>query len=184
MITIKDLAKEMNVSYEAVRQQVKRYAKRELEGHVYATGKVQYLDDFAVEFLRAKRTLSPVVVSQGNSNEEIEHLQNANKKLLLEVDAAKDEVIALQKELLKNSNAVALLKAAEDQQAKLEKDLKEARQEAKEADRERRESEDRAWKRERELENKAADLQKQLDRLAVAGFWERRKILKELKRKK
>ena len=98
MITIKELARELDVSYEAVRQQVKRYANRELDGHIFATGKVQYLDAFAAEFLKTKRNLSPVVVVQQDKDEATKALEDENKALL-------QKIAILQEDLLKSKES-------------------------------------------------------------------------------
>lgn len=42
MISLKDYAKNKNVSYEAVRKQVNRY-KTELEGHIHKVNRTQYM---------------------------------------------------------------------------------------------------------------------------------------------
>lgn len=55
MISLKDYAKNKNVSYEAVRKQVNCY-KTELERHIHKVNRTQYLDDEAVPFLDSKRT--------------------------------------------------------------------------------------------------------------------------------
>ena len=44
MITIRDYAKENNVSYEAIRKQIKRY-EDELNGHIIKQNRTQFLDD-------------------------------------------------------------------------------------------------------------------------------------------
>ena len=52
LISIKDYAKNNRISYEAVRQQVKRYSA-ELAGHIVKDGRQQFLDEEAVLFLKA-----------------------------------------------------------------------------------------------------------------------------------
>lgn len=61
MISIKDYAAQKNVSYEAVRKQIKRY-ETQLDGHLERVGRTLYLDDDAVAFLDDKRKKNPVVV--------------------------------------------------------------------------------------------------------------------------
>ena len=79
--TIKELSKELNCSYEAVRKQVKRYS-RELKEHIYTEHKTQYLDDYACDFIRSKRADSPVVITQAKIDEATEELHKKYVALL------------------------------------------------------------------------------------------------------
>ena len=88
--TIKQLAQDMNCSYEAVRQQVNRY-RRELAGHISYLAQGQTLDDYACEFLRSKRKESPISVVNIDRNERMKDLED-------ELRAAKDVIIRLQGE--------------------------------------------------------------------------------------
>ena len=88
--TIKQLAQDMNCSYEAVRQQVNRY-RRELAGHISYLAQGQTLDDYACEFLRSKRKESPISVVNIDRNERMKELED-------ELRAAKDVIIRLQGE--------------------------------------------------------------------------------------
>lgn len=80
LISLKDYAAQNNVTYEAVRQQVVRYAE-ELEGHIVKDGRQQFLDDEAVEFLDGKRQKNPVTIIQASKDEEIERLKRENENL-------------------------------------------------------------------------------------------------------
>lgn len=84
MISIKDYAKQNNVTYEAVRQQIKRY-REQLDDHIIQDGRTQYLDDIAVTFLDERRQKNPVVVYQQGKDETIEamrlELEGAYKKI-------------------------------------------------------------------------------------------------------
>lgn len=124
MISIRDLAKQNGVTYEAVRQQVKRYAD-ELEGHIHVEGRTQYLDDYAVELLESKRQASPVVVYEANKDEEIARLRDENKNLLLQLNAKNDKIVLLQDQLLEAAKTPLLLAAAQS-------DLAEAKSKAAE----------------------------------------------------
>lgn len=205
MITIKDLAKQLDVSYEAVRQQVKRYADRELEGHIVAAGKVQYLDEFAVEFLRSKRNLSPVVLVQQDRDAAYEQIEQENKALLVKVAAQADKISELSEWKSENAlllaeakNTQRLLQAAEERAhtaegaldiAIAEKlDAIEAKKVIQEqlagAEQRARAAEDVAEAAGQEADRAkadAAELQAKLERLANAGWFERRRILKDLK---
>ena len=55
MISIKDYAKQKNVSYEAVRKQLVRY-KDELQSHITTKNRMRFLDDYAVNFLDPRLT--------------------------------------------------------------------------------------------------------------------------------
>lgn len=101
MISIKEYAREKNVTYEAVRKQVRRYQK-ELEGHISRINRTQYLDDEAVAFLDKKRAESPIIVLETSKDEEIQRLSNENKALLL-------KVAELQEQLLQEKDQVKLL---------------------------------------------------------------------------
>lgn len=98
MISLKDYAKNKNVSYEAVRKQVHRY-KNELEGHIHKVNRTQYLDDEAVAFLDSKRTESPVILLQMDKDEEIQRLSDENKALLVQIAQIQNELIQTRKAL-------------------------------------------------------------------------------------
>ena len=80
MISIKDYAKQKNVSYEAVRKQLVRY-KDELQSHITTKNRMRFLDDYAVNFLDQKRAASPIIIVQMDKDEEIERLKNENADL-------------------------------------------------------------------------------------------------------
>lgn len=92
MISIKDYASQKNVSYEAVRKQVKRY-ETQLDGHLERIGRTLYLDDDAVAFLDEKRKKNPVVVVQEDTDRVVQGLYSENKQLLIKITALQDELI-------------------------------------------------------------------------------------------
>lgn len=102
MISLKDYAKNNGISYEAVRQQVKRY-KVELQDHIYKENKTQFLDEEAVIFLDEKRKKNPVHVIQQEKNEELEVLRAENKSLLV-------QIAELQNQLIKKDEKIDQLK--------------------------------------------------------------------------
>lgn len=108
MISLKDYAKNKNVSYEAVRKQVNRY-KTELEGHIHKVNRTQY--DEAVAFLDSKRTESPVILLQMDKDEEIQRLSDENKALLVHIDQIQNELIQTQKVLSAEKDSVKQLQA-------------------------------------------------------------------------
>lgn len=104
MISLKDYAKQKNISYEAVRQQINRY-QDEIGEHIHKVGRAKFLDDEAVAFLDERRKKNPVVVLKMDQEEKITQLENENKALLLmvaELQQAlldeKDQVKVLQQE--------------------------------------------------------------------------------------
>ena len=84
MLTIKQIAEQQNVSYEAIRKQVIRY-ELELQDHILKKGRTQYFDEYAVEFLNSKRKENPVVIIQTDKDDTIRALENENKALLIKV---------------------------------------------------------------------------------------------------
>lgn len=94
MISIKEYAKKNNVSYEAIRQQVKRY-EAELEGHIHKQNRTQFLDDEAVSILDQHRQESPVVILNQDIDDKIKQLEEENKNLLIKVAAQADKIAEL-----------------------------------------------------------------------------------------
>lgn len=108
--TIKDIAKEFNCSYEAVRQQTKRYSK-ELAAHAYSNGRITYYDQWAVDFIDRHRNKNIVVEE---SNDIIEELQKKNEILLEKVAVQADKLAAQSEELRQNDKL--LLEAENNKQ--------------------------------------------------------------------
>lgn len=100
MKSIKEYAKEKQVSYEAVRKQISRY-KDELKGHIQKVGRTQYLDEEAEQFLNEKRNSSPVVLIQASKDEELEALRKEKEMLLLKVAELQDQLLK-EKDQVKN----------------------------------------------------------------------------------
>ena len=91
MISLKDYAKQNNITYEAVRSQVKRY-REQLGDHIIQDGRTQYLDDVAVAFLDERRQKNPVVVYQQGKDETIEELRQEVSRLLLKQEKLRDRI--------------------------------------------------------------------------------------------
>lgn len=130
--TIKELAQELDCSYEAVRQHVKRY-QRQLSDHISYIGKSQYLDEWACDFIKSKRVESPITVRTVERNERITELENENKLLLQQLAVVQNEMLKLkdEKHALELENArIALLEA--DNEAK-DKKVEEAVKTAEDA---------------------------------------------------
>jgi hypothetical protein len=113
VISLKDYAKQNNVTYEAVRQQVIRYAD-ELGEHIIRDGRQQLLDEEAVAFLDAKRQKNPVVIIQQDKDEIIEQLRKEKEQLLTKIASQADKISELSE--WKSDNAVAIAESNHRQQ--------------------------------------------------------------------
>lgn len=134
--SIKDYAKSRKITYEAARQQVKRYEK-ELQGHIHWQNRTQYLDDYAVELLDDHRQQNPVVVVNQDRDAELEQLRSENKTLLQQVAMLQDKLLTAQESAIEAAKQTVLLDAAQADKAALQERVKEleaerdaARQEA------------------------------------------------------
>lgn len=119
VMSIKDYARARKISYEAARQQVKRYAD-ELAGHISRQNRTQYLDDYAVGLLDDHRQQSPIVIVNQDRDEEIERLRTENKALLQQIATLQDRLLTAQDSLLDASKQAAMLEAAEADRSRLE----------------------------------------------------------------
>lgn len=120
VITLRDYAKQNNISYEAVRKQVVRYTA-ELEGHLIKEGRQQFLDEEAVAFLDAKRQKNPVAIIQQSKDETIEALQEQIVLLQAKVTEQAEKLATQAEELRVSDKALAdvnvlLLNAAKDKE--------------------------------------------------------------------
>ena len=117
LISLKDYAKQSNISYEAVRQQVNRY-RDELVQHIVKDGRQQFLDEMAVEFLDSKRDKNPVVVIQQDKDDLIASLESENKGLLIKVADLQERLIKEKEErlmLVEKVSKVELLQAGKEE---------------------------------------------------------------------
>ena len=96
-MTIRQLAEDQHVTYEAIRRQLSIYRK-ELEGHIIQKKNMKLLDEYAVDFLRQRRRQSPVVVYNQDREETIDALknellkaQNMITQLQQQLDGLKDQ---------------------------------------------------------------------------------------------
>lgn len=119
VMSIKEYARARKISYEAARQQVKRYEK-ELQGHISKQNRTQYLDDYAVELLDGHRQQNPVVIVNQDRDEEIERLRVENKALLQQVATLQDRLLTAQESAIEAAKATARLEAAEADRSRLE----------------------------------------------------------------
>lgn len=121
MESIKNYAKARNISYEAARKQVKRYAA-ELEGHIRTQNRTQYLDNYAVELLDSHRQSSPIVIMQQDKDDELQQLRTENKALLQQVAALQDKLLTAQENAIAAAKQTAMLEAAEADKDRLERE--------------------------------------------------------------
>lgn len=141
VISLKDYAKQNNITYEAVRQQVVRY-KDDLAEHIIRDGRQQFLDEEAVAFLDSKRQKNPVAIIQQDKDEQIEALRNDKEALLIKLASVQDELLQeknkVQDLIDEQKGQIALLEAdneaqrvkvaeAEKNAQKLSDELSEAR---------------------------------------------------------
>lgn len=168
-MTLTQTAQVLGCSYEAVRQNFKRYKDKELQGHFQTVGRTTTIDDYAVEFLRSLRATSPIVIEQQEQSEKVEELNEQLKAALFELHSIEKEYreytiatapkIALAEfaESLKERAALAEQKADEQQQEieRLQAELQKERA---------------------EKETQALELEKEKTRSIKFGeFWKRRK---------
>lgn len=136
VMSIKDYARARKITYEAARQQVKRYEK-ELQGHIHRQNRTQYLDDYAVGLLDDHRQQNPIVIVNQDRDAELEQLRSENKTLLQQVAMLQDKLLAAQESAIEAAKQTVLLDAAQADKAALQERVKEleaerdaARQEA------------------------------------------------------
>lgn len=126
MISMREYATLHDISYEAVRKQVKRY-ETELQGHISKVGRTNYLDDEAVAFLDEKRSKNPVVIVDEEKKDQIQRLSDENKQLLIKIVQLQDELNG-EKDLVKDLQAQLI--AEKDHVAELQAQLNDALQAA------------------------------------------------------
>lgn len=166
VITLRDYAKQNNISYEAVRKQVVRYAD-ELGNHIIKDGRQQFLDEEAVAFLDAKRQKNPVAIIQMDKDEQIEALRNEKEALLIKLASVQDELLQeknkVQALIDKQKDQIALLEADNEAQrvktAEAEKTIQETRIELEKKEESERALAERAVK----FENRLSEAMKEFE---------------------
>ena len=142
MITIRDYAKENNVSYEAIRKQIKRY-EDELNGHIIKQNRTQFLDDIAVAILDQRRRENPVIIVNQDTDSRLKQLEDENKNLLIKVAQQADKISQLNEDLknkieqmtslmLENKEKTSLLEQKKDQAEEINQLKEQLDQEKKE----------------------------------------------------
>lgn len=109
MVTLKEYAKNQNISYEAVRKQVARY-KESLTDHIVVSGKTQYLDEYAVKFLDGKRAVNAVHIIEHDKDEQIEDLKMQNENLRIKIMELQEQLIKSKDQLLERDQQLIELK--------------------------------------------------------------------------
>ena len=105
LITIKQYAESQNVTYEAVRKQIVRYAD-DLKDHIARKGRTQYLDTWAVEFLTKRRRENPVILLSQDKDEAIETMKQEIESLKAQLMTAQNELLKSQDERLKAQDRI------------------------------------------------------------------------------
>ena len=103
IISIKQFAEEQNVSYEAIRKQIVRYSD-DLKEHIIRKNRTQYLDEWAIDFLKKKRRENPVILLNQDKDEEIDYLKS-------QIESLKNQLMSAQNELLTEKDKVIALQA-------------------------------------------------------------------------
>lgn len=177
VITLRDYAKQNNISYEAVRKQVVRY-QDELAGHLIKDGRQQFLDEEAVTFLDERRQKNPVAIIQIEKDEKIEQLENENKLLLRQLATVQDAL------LREKDKTDTLLAEKKDEIALLEADNEAARVKIAQAEKSAQEAQERLVRAqeayEKDLSKKNARIQELVEYAAACQAYHAMPKLKKL----
>ena len=171
-LTIKAYAKESGVTYEAVRQQIKRYSE-ELEGHIHLQGRTQYLDDEAVAFLDQHRLEKPIVVYEAGYDRQLRELEDTIAQLRAEKEDLNNRLTKASEKVAeladwKSEKAMEIAEAT--QTAKL---LEEAKGDLDQARKDAEAAAQRAAELEQQLQAEAAARAEYEQRMRDSSFFER-----------
>lgn len=194
MMRLSEFARIYNISERHARRLLQEN-EADIAGHYDRRGREgTYLDDVAVEVLKNKLQKQYDVMVQQSASDRERELEQQVTMLSMRYAAAMEK-------LVENAGAVALLEAAKEDKTKLEgrveqaekdrhqmevalegmrRDAQSRADEALVAEEKRIEAEERYVATEKKLIEK----ERLLEELATAGFWQRRKILKNLKKSK
>ena len=181
MISIKDYAKSHGISYEAVRQQVSRYAGREIDGfcladHITKVDRTQYIDDEGAAFLDSRRAKNPVIIQQEERDETIERLRARVDELQARLITAQDEYRALIEEKHKIELREQALLADKQMIDSLKEKAAQAENRAEEAEVAQKRAEEEADRiriEAAEAEKAAEEAKGRADRMESAGLFAR-----------
>lgn len=129
VISLKDYAKQHNISYEAVRKQVSRF-KDDLSGHIIQDGRQQLLDEEAVAFLDARREKNPIAIIQQDKDDTISTLEAENKNLLQKVALLQDELLNEKNQRIELAGKIAKIELLEERAASAEQKVAAAEKQA------------------------------------------------------
>lgn len=166
VMTLQEFADDQKVSYEAIRKQVVLYAD-DLKGHISKQNRKQFLDEYAVEFLKKRRRERPVIVSNLEKVKE-------NEELKEQIESLKAQILNLQQELIKSQAQV--IDVQEERNKMIENQAKYTAllEDNQEKDRKLREAENRIRTAEGQAaaaESKAVEIQNQANS-QLQSFWE------------
>lgn len=119
-MTIKDYSTSRCISYEAVRQSLKRY-DNELKGHISKSGRSKVLDTFAIEFLDNHRQQQVLKVL--DDKEDLENQQRLIESLQHKIIELQQQVIELQADQQKALEDKVRLELASKSVDDLQKEL-------------------------------------------------------------
>lgn len=120
MISIKEYAQSRNISYEAVRVTIKRYAI-DLKEEIVKQGRTRYLTDTAIEFLdnhRQKHVLDVVA-----ETDVLQEQEQTISKLKEEIIILQQRILELQQVEIKAIEDKVRLEIANEHTAKLEQEI-------------------------------------------------------------
>lgn len=172
MMTMAELAKEQNVSYEAIRKSVSRY-KKELDGHITIRNRKWYIDEEGADFLRTKRQSSPVVIYDQKEKEELQAAKEEADQLRKAFLEAQNRIIELQGKLLAaNERETQFIEDKAKYTAFLEAH-EQTKEELKSAREQLRTTEDSLNDTRERLQHTEEELQVTLDKLQDAGTYKK-----------
>ena len=171
MLKLQDFSRQQGVSDRQIQRLLKKYEK-ELEGQFERKGpNGTWLTDEACDFLRGKMKQQPVAVLEADPR--VEQLETRVRELEDKLDKKEQMLTIAQEQVQRAYERTELLQGKVDEIKQIEAAAELQERELKLKDKELA-----------LVEERANDLQAQLDRLASAGYRERKKLLKELKKQR
>ena len=162
MISIKEYAQKNNVTYEAVRKQIKTY-EIELKPHIHTEGRTRYIDVEGEAFLDEKRAKSPIIILENDKQHQYEVVKEENEALKIKLMQLQDQIIGRDDKIMELSDKVMLLVEGpaelKEKEKNLEKEIKELSKE--------KEAQKLQFQKEKE------ELLKQLEEEKSKTWWEK-----------
>lgn len=116
-MTLQEYAKTRNITYEAVRQAVKK-ASPDIDSHITKNGRTRILDNEAVKILDTRRKGSSVTVIKAKATETEQTVDQLKNEIIL----LQRQLIACKDELKTASESVARLEAVTENNKRLQDD--------------------------------------------------------------